>query len=201
MKKEFCNIDEERLGKILRRHNFDVEKASSVVRERGEKHRKQREGKGLGEDELLIKEIPSSISSIIVDGNNLLYVNDMVRGITLRNGMNRGTKALSKLISAYNTTLNKNLRVVYDETSAKSPHDNLTIESARPKFPTADDYIVSLSEMMTAEEKAVTLFVTSDVGLQVRLKKAGVEHMMKSGAFVKDCVKSVPNLEKLLKEE
>lgn len=158
-------------------------------------HKKHREGK---EDELLLKEIPSSVSRVIVDGNNLLFVNELIRGITIRSGMTRGTEALSTLISAYNRVENRIILVVYDEFHGKMSFENLQIDVARPKFKTSDDYLVNLSESMNEEGKENSLFVTSDIGLQQRLKSNGVKNIMKSGKFVKLCESKVENLGELL---
>ena len=148
-----------------------------------------------------MKEIPSTVSKVIVDGNNLLFVNELIRGLTIRSGMTKGTEALSKLISAFNAVENRNILVVYDDFHGKVAVENIQIDVARPKFKTSDDYLVNLSELMSGETKDGALFVTSDVGLQERLKKNGVKNIMKSGKFVKLCESKVPNLGDLLQKK
>lgn len=91
--------------------------------------------------------------------------------------------------------------VVYDECKGKLNFENIKIDVARPKYSTSDDYLVAMCELMSAEEKARSMFVTSDVGLKERLRKAGSQNIMKSGKFVKICESKVPNLGEILEKK
>ena len=88
MRNNFPDIEERKLVRILERHEFDVEKATRGTKRRFE-HKKP--AWGHVEDELLLKEIPSTVSKVIVDGNNLVFINEIIRGITIQYGMTRGT--------------------------------------------------------------------------------------------------------------
>ena len=88
---------------------------------------------------------------------------------------------------------------MYDEVHGKLSFENITIDTARPKFGSSDDYMVALCEGMTIEEKTTAMFVTSDVGLKERLYKAGGKSIMKSGKFVKLCESKVPNVADIVK--
>lgn len=89
---------------------------------------------------------------------------------------------------------NRNILVVYDEIHGKLKFENIRTDTARPKFRSSDDYLVTLCEEMTIEEKATAMFVTSDVGLKERLYKAGSKNIMKSLSFMKLCESKVPNV-------
>lgn len=127
----------------------------------------------------------------MIDGNNLLYVREDIRTITLKKGMGQGTQALSEFFSKANLSLKKIMSVVYDYGDNSKVFENLKIDIARPAFNTSDDWLADRTFAMPADIKSKTLFVTSDRGLQERLTTNGCAHILSSKRFLDFCDKAI----------
>jgi len=156
-------------------------------------------------------EWPAEITTVYLDGNNMLFVDDAIRKKVLRRKRKAGEIMLaslaiqfSKLSKAFDvilifdsTKLTYNLPLQVDEKTLK-----FDVVSAIPTYPDSDDALVHWSEGL-GEKRNNCLFVTSDRGLQARLSKNGIENIMKPKTwfgFVKGKL-GEENYNKILKKE
>jgi hypothetical protein len=122
----------------------------------------------------------------------MLFADKFLLKLRLKRKQRQAEEALSKLASAFASRIgNFHTVLVYDSIkiptfkgTIPSPREggkNLEFEicSARPKYSTSDDALVEWMDSQSKPEEC--LVVTSDRGLQVRLKEKGVSHLMKTG--------------------
>ncbi len=134
------------------------------------------------------KKIDSEINQMYLDGNNMLFVDEKLRKLCL----SRRKSVSEKLIANLAIELGKKLGLeeiilIFDNSKNiyKTTIDslNLCVVSAKPDYETSDDALVNWMEKKESFENI--LIVTSDIGLQSRLKDKGVKHIIKSGNWFK----------------
>jgi rRNA-processing protein FCF1 len=131
------------------------------------------------------------ISTVILDGNNMLFVNDIIRKECLSRHTKKGEIMLGNISFEYAKVVGlKDCLLVFDQTnqvySKSSEGVQFKVTSAYPEFKSSDDAFVEMAGGMNAELLSKTLFVTSDRELSVRLKEKNVSYVMKSGEFIKE---------------
>jgi len=165
--RKFCKERQEKRKELYKQTfpnntEFDWEKFRSF--------KKQKE-----EQEDIVKEWSNSIKTVYLDGNNMLYTENIIRKVQLKSPHN-AEKILAMLSGKFGFRANLNsLTLVYDYTSNIFKKNveglELNVCSARPDFKTSDDALVVCSEWKSAHDLLSTLFVTSDRGLKIRLRK------------------------------
>lgn len=130
------------------------------------------------------------IKNIYLDGNNMLFVDDIIRKRCLKKQTKVGEAMLAKVVFQYCVaSLIPNSLLVFDNTkqvySKESEGVLLKVQSAYPEFESSDSAFKVWAGGMNAEELKAVLFVTSDRELNQRLKEKGVQNIMKSGEFMK----------------
>jgi hypothetical protein len=195
--------------KFLRRSGGDQEKAMKQIQEKSEvkeikrkrkdemspgerdKRKIDRETKKKLKEDLssfLLNEIKPNTKIIYLDGNNMLFVDNCIRKMCLNNKRALAEKCISDLAVEFAKILGvEQCVLVFDHTKNVSNVNvgslKFTVCSASPNFKTSDDALVDWMGGLSALENV--LVVTSDVGLQIRLKEKGVKMLMKSGAWFK----------------
>ena len=133
----------------------------------------------------------TGVTKVFLDGNNMLFADKFLLKLRLKRQQRQAEEALSKLASNFASRIgNFHTVLVFD--TIKIPTSKATIFSteggkvlefetceARPKYSTSDDALVEWMGSQSKSEEC--LVVTSDRGLQLRLKEKGVTHLMKTG--------------------
>eukprot|EP01090_Pellita_catalonica_P001232 TRINITY_DN1092_c0_g1_i1.p1 TRINITY_DN1092_c0_g1~~TRINITY_DN1092_c0_g1_i1.p1 ORF type:complete len:389 (-),score=64.75 TRINITY_DN1092_c0_g1_i1:72-1238(-) len=120
----------------------------------------------------------SAISHLYLDGNNMLFLTKYLRELTLSKRRSAAEELLSSIACEFGKAQQlSNVTMAYDATKLPNiPADPTAATQfvqfcARPKYKTADDYLVELATNDPKVSSAV--FVTSDRELCERLKSAG----------------------------
>jgi len=136
----------------------------------------------------LLKEIKQGTKTIYLDGNNMLFVDEKLRKLSLNHKRSLAERLIANLATEFGKKNGlENIILIFDKTnnvySQSFDSLKLSVCSATPNFKTSDDALVDWMGGLSAFDS--TLIVTSDVGLQIRLKEKGVQMIMKSGAWFK----------------
>lgn len=131
------------------------------------------------------------ITNIVLDGNNMLYVNDKIRKDCLSRNGKLAEEKLGNISLEFAKQIGlKDCLLVFDNTknaySKSSEGVQLSVTSAFPKFKSSDDAFVDMAGGMNAEALSSTLFVTSDRELTARLKEKNVKYILRSGEYMKE---------------
>lgn len=130
------------------------------------------------------------IKNIILDGNNMLFVDNVIRKLCLKKETKVGEALLAKIVFQYciSSSIPSSL-LVFDNTkqvySKESEGVLLKVQSAYPEFESSDSAFKVWAGGMNAEELKAIVYVTSDRELTQRLKEKGVQYILKSGEFMK----------------
>ena len=132
------------------------------------------------------------VSSLYLDGNNMLFVDSFIRKLRLSRKKNEAEDILAKLIRAFSKekSIAKTI-LVYDYCEKKKPLNDendlgiFEVLSASPEFNSSDDALVEWANKINPSEKNKSIFVTSDRGLQKRLEQTGIKKIMGTGVFFK----------------
>jgi hypothetical protein len=131
---------------------------------------------------------PAQLTSVFLDGNNMLYVTGAIRRAALVRrevhlAENMLTELAVKFTEAVGSALSKCV-LIYDNPNSqrKSQGTGLVeVRSARPTFSTSDDQLVAWAKTLKQDgvvsKPENALFVTSDRGLSQRLHAEGVTIM------------------------
>jgi len=130
-------------------------------------------------------------TTIYLDGNNMLFVDDVIRKDCLNKKTREAELKLGKLSIEYAMKKNiPNIKLVFDNTKqvlqVQSEVVQLSVSSAYPEFESSDDAFVVWAGKMNAEDLEKTLFVTSDRELTLRLHSSKVKFVLKSGEYMKE---------------
>lgn len=137
---------------------------------------------------------PKNIEYFYLDGNNLLFVDNVIRNMAIKKKRrSEAERMFSRLVLKFIEKNNvKNTILVFDNTKYKerisltNKNDEtllFEVESASPKFFSSDDALVYWASESRNLEKS--LFVTSDRELEQRLVKKGAKNIMKTKIFFK----------------
>ena len=195
--------------KVLKKVKGDLEKSLKTILEKYEKRelrrklkkemspeekqkkKLERETKLKLKSELLpflLTEVKSNTKILYLDGNNMLFVDDWIRKLCLKHKGKEAENLISQLSQEFCKIFNvEKCILVFDRTNnvyeVNSNSLKFTVCSASPNFKTSDDALVEWTDGLSAKDNV--LFITSDVGLQVRLKEKGVKMIMKTGKWFK----------------
>jgi len=114
---------------------------------------------------------PTSIDSVFLDGNNMLYVASAIRKLALVE-KDSAEAALVFLAKKFHQVLKVKVTVMFDDSRTTLEEGSFFVLRARPNFPTSDDALVEISK--TLEDKKKALFISSDRELLHRLESNGV---------------------------
>ena len=136
----------------------------------------------------LIREIDQSAKTIYLDGNNLLFLNPIIRKLCLQQKRIKAENAIEELAIEFSMTFGiHHLVLIFDKTNNPKTLEigslKFTVCSAIPNFNTSDDALVNLISGLSSHDDI--LIITSDLDLQIRLKEKGVKMIMKSGCWFK----------------
>ena len=136
----------------------------------------------------LLTEVKSNTKVLYLDGNNMLFVDDLIRKLCLKKKGKEAEKLISELSQEFCKLFNiEKCVLVFDRTKniydVNSNSLKFTVCSASPNFKTSDDALVEWMDGLSAKDNV--LVITSDVGLQIRLKEKGVNMIMKTGRWFK----------------
>ena len=136
----------------------------------------------------LIREIDQSAKTIYLDGNNLLFLNPIIRKLCLQQKRIKAENAIEELAIEFSMTFGiHHLVLIFDKTNNPKTLEigslKFTVCSAIPNFYTSDDALVNLISGLSSHDDI--LIITSDLDLQIRLKEKGVKMIMKSGCWFK----------------
>ncbi|KAF0979654.1 hypothetical protein FDP41_001322 [Naegleria fowleri] len=141
--------------------------------------------------------IPSNVTQIFIDGNNMFFMTKTLRDLILKN---KDKVMVEKLIihiaQKFAQILSDNrqplkmLHICFDSASLQviCEKDTFVVSSATQRgFTTADDMLVDLAmRQNVAGSVDSCLFVTSDLALRERLRNAGAK-CIGSGLWMKSC--------------
>lgn len=113
---------------------------------------------------------PQNVKRVYLDGNNMLFINSKIRSMFI----NKDTQTeAQKKFATFCFEFTKKMALektslIFDFTELKQSEETFEIISAKDcNFETTDDMLVEYAEIENMEE---CIFVTSDYGLQKRLK-------------------------------
>jgi hypothetical protein len=204
----------EKQDKREQRKKTNEDKKSGSFKEKKENREKsqrkdkseKRERKEYIDKEKLKTEIQSGLVTLVLDGNNLLFADDVIRKLVLKGKRKEAEKKLIHLALQYSKAAGiEELTVLYDMTKlsydwSKVGSDDklvkkgivnetnklikLRVSSAIPQFSNSDDALVAMSGNFSKDELARKLFITSDRELMKRLDDVGSQ-VMKTGVWFK----------------
>ena len=132
-------------------------------------------------------EWPTDIERVYLDGNNMLYVDDNIRKLSIGRSKKKAEKIITELVVNFSREQRvPTVILIFDNTSQTSNQKlqteqgvvDFSVRSARPSFNDSDDALVDWAGNLNDDVKK-SLFVTSDRGLQLRLLEKGVTQIMK----------------------
>jgi hypothetical protein len=196
-------IESSSSDKERRKHDKLVKKEQ---RWKDKEFRKEKKDKRETVELNLLTEIKEGLKTMILDGNNMLFVDDAIRKLSLKGSKTEAEKRLVALALEHArvakieelTVIYDRTKLSYDWTSSDSSnvfvvekivndankHIKLRVLSASPNFTTSDDALVDMSSKFNKEDLAHKIIVTSDRELQNRLTEKG-SLVMKSGTWFK----------------
>lgn len=125
---------------------------------------------------------PEDAKVLYLDGNNMLFVANALRKLTLKD-MRLGEKLLESIARKAPSVLNLDkCTLLFDETPTQVFEDRFFVLSARPVSPTSDDLLVEYAKYHQKANQ-VAYYVTSDRELQARLEEVG-GHILRPKTFL-----------------
>ena len=137
----------------------------------------------------LIKEVKPGLTTIYLDGNNMLFIDNTLRSLCLKKKIKSACEKLANLSASYSLKILKiNTHLIFDrenkEYDTESDGVKFSVRSATPNYETSDDALVDWAGGLSASDLANSLFMTSDRGLQTRLLDKGAVNFMKSKVWL-----------------
>jgi len=136
-------------------------------------------------------------SVLYIDGNNMLFLTNVLRHNTLRRKKKRSETIISNAVEEFSKLFHFDLVVViYDNTNQVYEKilengTKFSVISAIPNYPSSDDALVIFNENQSSEVRNKSLVVTSDRGLSQRLSNIGT-HVTKCKMFFNAAQKEIP---------
>jgi len=122
--------------------------------------------------------LPDNITNIYLDGNNMLFVLNVIRSRVLRKSVASAENLLQFMASKWAQVNNKKIThvtLIFDETNKNSKQDTLFVCSARPVFRTSDDALISWIQQTPPDQIKQTVVFTSDGALGAKLIELGAQ--------------------------
>ena len=133
------------------------------------------------------EEWPANIKHVFQDGNNMLFVDRTIMKLNLAHKKEFAETLIGNIAMAFATKkANCNTTLIYDSTKQTKELEfdgatsklKLKVCNASPSYETSDDALVDW--MYCEQNLDEILVVTSDKGIQIRLKELGMKYIMKS---------------------
>jgi len=119
-----------------------------------------------------MKILPEGIEAVYIDGNDLLYVVQLIRSLAIQHNKARAELALQIIAQQWAKLTKCNVTLIFDETELFLNSDGFCVCSARPFFNTSDLALINMCSFNN--ETASKLVFTSDKELGVKLEELGV---------------------------
>lgn len=151
----------------------DDEKAKLKEQKRAEK----KLAKEAEKNQLKAFVLPENITSVFLDGNNMLFVVNALRSKVLRRNMKEAEQMLESMTKAWvdaNPQL-KSVTLIFDDSRVAKYSERFNVVSARPHFPSSDHALIYWAQNASAAEKPSIAVFTSDRALKSQLESAGVQ--------------------------
>jgi len=121
---------------------------------------------------------PTQFKRIFVDGNNLMFLTNGLRKLTLQKKFREIENVLASITEHFSENTKITAILIFDGTPTNSQKtlpngSSLTVTSARPEFPTTDQALIHWAKN-NPSEVASSVVVTSDRALSGELKVAGL---------------------------
>jgi len=121
---------------------------------------------------------PGQFKRIFVDGNNLMFLTNGLRKLTLSKKFRQIENVLASITEHFSENIPINAVLMFDGTPSNvfktlTNGSTLTVTSARPQFPTTDRALIHWATN-NPSEVASSVVVTSDRALSGELKMAGL---------------------------
>jgi len=121
---------------------------------------------------------PAQFTRIFVDGNNLMFLTNGLRKLTLQKKFRKIENVLASITEHFSEKTKITAILIFDGTPTNSQKtllngSSMTVTSARPEFPTTDQALIHWAKN-NPSEVASSVVVTSDRALSGELKVAGL---------------------------
>jgi predicted RNA-binding protein with PIN domain len=121
---------------------------------------------------------PAQFTRIFVDGNNLMFLTNGLRKLTLQKKFREIENVLASITEHFSENTKITAILIFDGTPSNSQKtlpngSSLTVTSARPEFPTTDQALIHWAKN-NPSEVASSVVVTSDRALSGELSVAGL---------------------------
>jgi len=126
--------------------------------------------------------LPSDIESVYIDGNNLIFVLQIVRSLALKKNLSEAESALQLIAQEWSKTVNFPVTLIFDDTNKNINNEKFRVCSAKPLFPTSDAALISWAKHLMPDKAIKTLVFTSDRQLSQELGKSNIQ-VLKSKCF------------------
>jgi len=130
---------------------------------------------------------PAQFERLFVDGNNLMFLTNGIRSLTLRKKFRETERAITSVVESFAECVKIDAVVMFDGTPTEKTKDfqngsKVQVTSARPAFPTTDEAFIFWAK---SNQNIVrnTLTVTSDRALAGQLSIAGMSITKPSSWF------------------
>eukprot|EP01115_Flamella_aegyptia_P013059 TRINITY_DN67659_c0_g1_i7.p1 TRINITY_DN67659_c0_g1~~TRINITY_DN67659_c0_g1_i7.p1 ORF type:complete len:333 (-),score=151.64 TRINITY_DN67659_c0_g1_i7:55-1053(-) len=124
-----------------------------------------------------LKELPPTIHTVYLDGNNMLFVLGALRNRVIRRNVKEAEQLFEMMAKTWQQStpqLNKCV-LIFDDTKTFREDEHFKVCSARPTFPTSDHALIQWAEDTPVTERANVAVFTSDRALTEQLEKIGVQ--------------------------
>ena len=134
----------------------------------------------------VLQEIMPNTKIVYLDGVNIFFTNTNIRNLCLQQKAKEAESIISQLAIEFGKLFGiEQLVLVYDKTNNPSNTEigsqKFSVCSASPNFKTSEEALVEWIGGLNQLDNV--LVVTSDLGLQVKLKDKGVKMIMKTGVW------------------
>jgi len=169
-------------------NNSDLRKLSKEERRKlkEEKKHEKKEKKDKKKQEKAATKVPATlptdITYVYIDGNNLLFVLQPIRGLCLHRKMASAESALQLIAFEWSKLTKLPVILIFDDTKKNETDGEFQVCSAKPLFPSSDDALANWAEKTSPDQAIKTLVFTSDRALSERIAKHGLQ-VMKSKHF------------------
>lgn len=112
---------------------------------------------------------PNDIEQVYFDGNNMMFVVDVLRRLCLNREGNRTQRAIGEIAAAWNEQMQiPNVELIFDSTDQTDPIGSVQVKSAKPTYSTTDDMLYDLVRQKSAKNRH-TVVVTADRALAIQV--------------------------------
>ena len=112
---------------------------------------------------------PDYIEQVYFDGNNMMFVVDVLRRLCLKREGNRTQRAIGEIAAAWNEQMHvPHVELIFDSTDQTDPIGSVRVTSAKPTYSTTDDMLLDLVRDKSAKNRH-TVVVTADRALAIQV--------------------------------